>query len=190
MSRISRFILFIILPVLIAACAGAPSSASSTSTDTYVSPNMNLDYENALPVRMQFSLGTLILAETKTPVTQAQAEQFLPLWQALLSLSNTGNSASAEVNSLLGQIEAVFSAEQLSAIADMKLTFSDMTGWAAANGITLGSGSGQPGQGQGMSPEARATRQAENGKTAQSGTSSGASSALTKAVIAYLETLK
>ena len=73
---------------------------------------------------------------------------------------------------------------------NIKMTFSDMTGWASANGVTLGSGSGQPGQGQGMSAEARATRQAENGKTGASGASNGASAALTRAAINYLETLK
>ena len=64
-----------------------------------------------------------------------------------------------------------------------------MTSWASANGVTLGSGSGQPGQGMGLSPEAKATRQAENGKTG-GGPANGASAALTGATIKYLETLK
>jgi hypothetical protein len=39
-----------------------------------------------------------------------------------------------------------------------------------------------------MSPEARATRQAEEGKTgSETGASSGASAALTRALIEYLE---
>jgi hypothetical protein len=69
-----------------------------------------------------------------------------------------------------------------------------MQEWAAANGITLGSGEGTGtggqggGQGQSLSPEARATRQAEEGKTpSETGSSNGASAALTRALIAHLE---
>lgn len=190
MSRLSLLTLVIILAVTIAACGSAAPAVAATTSDTYSSPNLVTSYENALPARMQLSLGTLKLAETGTPVTQEQASKFLPLWQALQSMTSSGNSASAEVNALLGQIEAIFSAEQLTAIKGMKMTFADMTSWASANGVTLGSGSGQPGQGQGMSAEARATRQAENGKTGESGQSNGASAALTGAAIKYIQSLK
>lgn len=189
MNRFAFFTLFLLLAVALSACAPAAPAASAASPDAYVSPNLDATYENALPARMQLSLGTLKLADTGTPVSAEQAAKLLPLWQALQSMTSSGNSASAEVNALLGQIEAIFSAEQLAAIKGMKLTFADMTSWASANGVTLGSGSGQPGQGQGMSAEARATRQAENGKTG-GGPGNGASAALTGAAIKYLETLK
>ena len=189
MSRLGLVSLLVILIVALSACGSTSAVSKSPSADSYNSPNLDLGYENALPARMQFLLGTLMLAETKTSVTAEQAKVFLPLWQALQSMTSSGNSATEEVNALLGQIEAIFTPEQLAAVKEWKLTFADMNSWAAANGITLGSGSGQPGQGQGMSPEARATRQAENGK-AGGGTSSGASAALTRAVIAYLEKVK
>jgi hypothetical protein len=188
MSRFSLLILFAVLAIALSACAAAPA-VLAPSPDTYTSPNLDATYTNALPARMQLSLGTLKLAETSTPVTADQAAKFLPLWQALQSMTTSGNSASAEVTALLSQIEAIFSAEQMAAIKAMKMTFSDMTTWASANGVTLGSGSGQPGQGQGMSAEARATRQAENGKT-DGGPGNGASAALTGAAIKYLESLK
>ena len=189
MSRFSLFSLFLIIAIALTACGTAAPAASAPSPDSYTSPNLVTTYENALPARMQLSLGTLKLAETTTPVSVEQAAKFLPLWQALQSMTTSGNSASAEVNSLLGQIEAIFTPEQLNSIKGMKMTFTDMTTWASANGVTLGSGSGQPGQGQGMSAEARATRQAENGKTG-GGPGNGASAALTGATIKYLETLK
>jgi hypothetical protein len=188
MSRFSLLTLFIVLAVALSAC-GTAAPAPVSSPDAYNSPNLDTTYTNALPARMQLSLGTLKLAETSTPVTPEQAAKFLPLWQALQSMTSSGNSASAEVNALLAQIESIFSAEQLVAIKGMKLTFTDMTTWASANGVTLGSGSGQPGQGMGLSPEAKATRQAENGKTG-GGPANGASAALTSAAIKYLETLK
>jgi hypothetical protein len=190
MSRFSLLTLFVVLAIALSACGAGAPAVSAPSPDTYTSPNLDVTYSNALPARMQLALGTLKLADTNTPVSAEQAAKFLPLWQALQSMTTSGNSASAEVNALLSQIEAVFSAEQMTAIKDMKMTFTDMTTWASANGVTLGSGSGQPGQGQGMSAEARATRQAENGKTGESGPGSGASAALTSAAIKYLETLK
>jgi len=189
MKRFSFLTLFLVLAVALSACATAAPAASTSSPDVYISPNLDTTYENALPARMQLSLGIIKLADTGTPVSTDQAKKLLPLWQALQSMTSSGNSASAEVNALLGQIETIFSAEQLAAIKDMKLTFTDMTAWASANGVTLGSGSGQPGQGQGMSAEARATRQAEEGKTG-GGPGNGASAALTGAAIKYLETIK
>jgi hypothetical protein len=189
MSRFSVLTLFMLLALALSACGTAAPAASLPSAETYTSPNLDTTYTNALPARMQLSLGTLKLAETSTPVTPEQAAKLLPLWQALQGMTASGNSASAEVIALLGQIESIFTAEQLAAIKTMKLTSMEMTTWANANGVTLGSGSGQPGQGQGMSPEAKATRQAENGKTG-GGPANGASTALTGATIKYLETLK
>jgi len=70
----------------------------------------------------------------------------------------------------------------------MKLLQTDMQAWATANGITLGSGGGTPGQGSGLSAEARATKQAEQGVTSgESGSGSKLASALMDAVIASLE---
>jgi hypothetical protein len=67
----------------------------------------------------------------------------------------------------------------------LKLTQTAFQQWVAANGITMGSDSGQPGSGSGLSPEARATRQASEGRTGQSG--AGTSTAVVGLVITYLE---
>jgi hypothetical protein len=115
----------------------------------------------------------------------------LPLWQALQNMTKTGNSAQAEVNALLAQIEAAFTPEQLTAIRDMKLTSADLQTWSAANGVAVGNGGGQPGQGgggSGMSPEARATKQAAEGVTSGSG-GNGVSTVMLDALITYLQGL-
>ena len=191
MTRIS-LLTIILLSLLLASCSGtaAPASPNSSNSDAYVSPNLDVSYENALNARLQLTLGSLKLAETNTPITPDQAKIMLPLWQALLNMTRTGNSAQAEVNALLGQIEAAFTPEQLTAIRAMGLTSADLQTWASANGITLGSGSGQPGSGQGsgMSPEARATKQAAEGITSGSG-GNGISTAMLNALIAYLQGL-
>ena len=88
---------------------------------------------------------------------------------------------------MLGQIESAMTGEQLAAIGELKLVQTDIQEWATANGVTLGAGGGQPGSGQGLSPEAKATRQASEGRTA--GSSGGASTAIVEAVITYLESM-
>ena len=191
MTRIS-LLTIILLSLLLASCSGtaAPASTTSSNSDAYVSPNLDVSYENALNARLQLTLGSLKLAETNTPITADQAATMLPLWQALQNMTRTGNSAQAEVNALLGQIEAAFNPEQLTAIRAMGLTSADLQTWASANGITLGSGSGQPGSGQGsgMSPEARATKQAAEGITSGSG-GNGISTAMLNALTTYLQGL-
>ena len=191
MTRIS-LLTIILLSLLLASCSGtaAPASTTSSNSDAYVSPNLDVSYENALNARLQLTLGSLKLAETNTPISRDQAQAMLPLWQALQNMTRTGNSAQAEVNALLGQIEAAFNPEQLTAIRAMGLTSADLQTWASANGITLGSGPGQPGSGQGsgMSPEARATKQAAEGITSGSG-GNGISTAMLNALIAYLQGL-
>lgn len=186
MTRISLLIL--ILSLLLASCSGTAGSVSTTAVNpgAYVSPNLDTDYENALNARMQLTLGSLKLAETAAPITAEQARIMLPLWQALQNMTRTGNSAQAEVDALLAQIESAFTAEQLTAIRGMRLASADLQAWAAANNITLGSNGGQGmGQGSGMSPEARATKQAEMGVTRESG--GGAASALLDSLIVYLQ---
>lgn len=192
MKRIFIPTLIVIFTLFLASCSGtaAPASTTSSNSDAYVSPNLDVSYENALNARLQLTLGSLKLAETNTPITPEQAKAMLPLWQALQNMTRTGNSAQAEVNALLAQIEAAFTPEQLTAIRGMKLASADIQTWASANGVTLGSGSGQPGSGQGssMSLEARATKQAAEGITSGSG-GNGVSTAMLNALISYLEGL-
>jgi hypothetical protein len=183
------FVFFFAL--LLAACSGTAAPAPITGGDIYVSQNLPVDYEGALAVRKQLALGTLTLNEGDLAVGAEQAQALIPLWQALRSTQQAGGTAQAEVSALLTQIESAMTPEQLQAIAAMKLTQPAMQEWATANGITLGSGSGQPGQGSGMSPEARATKQAEQGITSsEGGSGSKLASALMDAVIASLEAQK
>ena len=181
--------LVFLFALLLASCSGTAAPASTTSNDLYVSQNLPVDYEDALAVRNQLALGTLELIQSDSAISAEQAQTLLPLWQALRSTQQAGGTAQAEVNALLTQIEAAMTPEQLQSIASMKLTFTNMQEWATANGITMGSGGGSPGQGSGMSAEARATKQAAEGVTSSSGGSgSKLPTALMDAVIASLQT--
>jgi len=170
-------------------------------TETLVArPTLDVAYENALTPRLLLGLGTLKLAETSTPVTAEQVPQLLMLWYAFDALTQPGTSAQADqanVDSLLSQIEAVYTPEQIMAINSMRLTQTELDTWAQVNGISASNGSGQ-GQGQGgggggsgMSPEARATKQAAQGiSNPSSGGEGGLATAVTQAVLAYLQSIQ
>lgn len=182
MKRI--LILTLILSTLLLSACGA-SSATTTTGDTYTSINIPTDYENALPIRNQLAIGTMKLDGSAQAVTPEQAQQLLPLYQALRGTSTSGGASQEEISALLSQIEGTMTAEQLGAIRDMQLTFTDMQTWATENGVTLGSGGGQPGSGMGLSAEERATKQAAEGMTGQT-PGSGGGAAVLDAVIEYL----
>lgn len=179
--------LVFLFALLLASCSGTAAPAPTAGGDLYVSQNLPVDYEGALAVRNQLALGTLELIQTDSAISAEQAQTLLPLWQALRSTQQAGGTAQAEVSALLTQIEAAMKPEQLQSIAGMKLTFTDMQDWATANGITMGSGGGQPGQGSGMSAEARATKQAAEGVTSSGESGSKLPTALMDAVIASLQ---
>jgi hypothetical protein len=183
-------LLTLVALIALSACSSAPAApaASTTAQDTYTSANLDTSYESALSARNQLALGMLQLDGTANAITPEQAKSLLTLWQALRGTTQSGASAQAEVSALLGQIEGALTAQQLAAIKDLKLTQTAFQQWAAANGVTMGAGGGQPGSGQGLSPEARATRQAAEGRTGSTGSSGGASTAVLTAVITYLET--
>ncbi len=157
-----------------------------------VRPALDVFYENALSSRLLLGLGTLKLAETSTPVTSEQTPQLLMLWYAFDTLTRSGTSAQVEVDSLLAQIEAAYTPEQIMAINAMHLTQTDLQTWAQLNGITAsGSGGQGQGQGSGLSPEARATKQAAQGTSgAANGGENGLTAAVTGALLVYLQSIQ
>lgn len=173
-------------------------SRSNNSTTASQLTRINYEYEGVLSSRLLLAFGSLKLAESENPISVDQAPQMLMLWQALDNLTQSGISAEAEVAALTSQIEGLFTSEQISAINAMALTQVDLQTWAQTNGITTGSGTstgmgtGQgSGSGSGLSPEEKATKQAENSLTGTASSGEGGlSSAVTEALISYLEGIK
>jgi hypothetical protein len=176
-----------LLALVLAGCGGSQGTADTPGAEA--SSALDTSYENALALRNQLALGTLRLEETDRPVTVEQADELLLLWQALRGTTGSGASAPAEVNALLEQIEAAMTSEQLAAIGALRLTQTELQAWAQSQGLSTGLGTGmgseQPGSGHNLSPEERATRQAE--REASGGAGSGSSQALIDAVISLLE---
>lgn len=175
-------LLTLLLALFLTACGSAPAASSSApAASAYVSANLPTDYEGATSVRNQLALGIIALDGTDQTLSAEQAKTLIPLWQALRSTQGSG-SAQDEVSALLKQIEETLTKEQLAAIAALKLSQTDMQKWATANGVTMGSG--QPGSGAELSPEAKATRQAQQGASG-----GGASTALVDGVVKYLQSI-
>jgi len=114
------------------------------------------DQEGNMPLALKLLMGTFKLEETDHPITASQAEEMLPLWKALRSLSESETTASEELDALVNQIEDILTPEQVTEIDAMELTVQDMRVVSEEMGIELG-GSGRFGD---MTPEMQATREA------------------------------
>lgn len=192
MSKLPVFLTIVFAAAAIAACgrsggdeaaaegvrnggsgSGAVQSGSSRQQDGQVgapfSASLSMGYDGALPLTNQVILGVFGLEQTELAITGKQASEMLPLWQALRSGTIQNQ---AERAAIMGQIEAVFTAEQFQAIADLQLTAADQVEWAEANGVELpqagqgvrgarGEQGGPGGNFADMSPEERAALRQE-----------------------------
>ncbi len=120
---------------------GAKTTVAPTSGATTYGGALDTTYPNALDVTSQLALGTLKLEGTENAVTEAQAAQLLPLWEAL---SGTAAETEAERTGLVQQIEDTMTATQVSAIAAMALTQADEQAWTPSQALTGGFGAGGP----------------------------------------------
>jgi hypothetical protein len=142
--------------------------------------------ENALPIRTQLMVGTLMLESTSFAVSPEQASELLVLWQASNALSRSGTGAQEEILAVLSQIEGAMTPDQIAAIAEMKLTREATQAMSQELGLSMGGGDGEGaanrGQGQNMTAEEKAAREAERAER----NTTGASSALLNALIEIL----
>jgi hypothetical protein len=118
-----------VLALGLAGCGTSKTVSTSTSTD-----RLNTNYANALPVETQLVLGTLKLEGTSQAVDPAMATQLLPLYSLLQQLTTSGTAAQAEIDAVLDQIQATMTADQIHAIAAMKLTQTDLTNYFGQSG--------------------------------------------------------
>lgn len=118
----------LILPALFLFLVGCSANGGSNTSSSAASSGGALptDYEDALPVQSQLIVGTLKLADTELAVDADQAADLVPLWQAVQTLSQSETTAVVELDALLKQIQEAMSAEQIQAIAAMKLTSADL----------------------------------------------------------------
>lgn len=100
---------------------------------------LSTEYANAAPAEIQLLVGILKLEGTDLIITPSQATSLLTLLNSL-----KGNSATQEqVTSIIQQAQAILSAHQITAIANMQIT------QESAMTIMQEQGLGMGGQGQG-----------------------------------------
>ena len=151
-----------IATVVLAGCGGGeatPATVEEEDAGAYTSAVLDTSYPDALDARNQLMLGTIQLEGTGDAVTTEQAKALLPLWQALRG----GVTARQEVAAVLKQIEGTMTSGQLEAIAAMQLSQEDLRTWMQEQGPGVEGGFPGAGGGREISPELRATRQAEFG---------------------------
>jgi hypothetical protein len=111
----------------LAACGGTAASGNEQPvTSAAAAGQLNANYTDALPVASQLILGSLRLDEGDQVISVEQAGQLLPLWQAYQSLSNSDNTAQAELDGLLAQIQQRMTPAQIEAIRALQLTTDDV----------------------------------------------------------------
>jgi hypothetical protein len=111
----------LVMILIFASCNSNTSSSSTTET-----ANSSAQSGTSLSQVNRLLVGTLKLEHTDQGISQDEAVQLLPLWQAYRSLSSSQTSAEAEVEALLQQIEGTMTSDQIQAIKDMNLTSTDM----------------------------------------------------------------
>jgi hypothetical protein len=121
----------------LAGCGTNKTVSTSTSTD-----RLNTSYANALPVETQLVFGTLKLEGTPQAVDPTMATQLLPLYTLLQQLTTSGSAAQAEIDAVLDQIQGTMTADQIHAIAAMKLTQTDLTNYFGQSGQFTGTRTG------------------------------------------------
>ena len=189
-KSIFRIALFTLIAVsLVYACA--PKVEVETVPTSLASTVLSIEYSDAANLRSQLAYGTIKLADTPNAITSDQAKTLIPLWQAVVSLSGDTTTASEELTAVQDQITAALTAEQLQAIAEMKITNAGLNVFYAEYGVVLPTPipgvTKVPGSGSGKTDEEKAA--AEATKTAAgetTGTGQSAKTLLFEKTIEYL----
>src|SRR5271157_565145 len=88
----------------------------------------------------RYAIGTLKLEGTSLAVTKDEATTLLPLWKAMLSLSNSNTTAPAEIQALQDQIKGSMTADQVTSIEKLDLSPQNMRTIMASLNLQYGNG--------------------------------------------------
>ncbi len=178
MKKIGLTILIVLILALSACGSSPSANATqipaatqaSTEVQSTASTSPTTSNDNELSMEYQLLFGTFKLEGTNQAVTADQAATLLPLWQQIQSLGpsmgpgqgnppqgqsaatptpQTANSDSqTQIDALVKQIQAAMTADQIQAIAALKLTRASAMTIMQDQGISMSGSSGQAGNGQ------------------------------------------
>jgi hypothetical protein len=117
MKKTTLISILLILALSGTACTGARPASNSNQGD---------ETPRELPLATKLLIGTLKLEETPNAVDAQQAAILLPLWQLLKSLNSSGTTATQETDSVVQQIQAAMTSDQIKAIDGMDLSGRDL----------------------------------------------------------------
>lgn len=133
MKKAAIVVRSLILALLLASCGGGAKAGGSAEEN-----GLSDGYQDALAVPAQLALGSLQLEETDLAIDKELAAKLLTLWQAYQSLSGSDTAAEVEVTAVIDQIQDTMTAQQIEAIAAMKLTAEDATTFMTEMGGAFG----------------------------------------------------
>jgi hypothetical protein len=107
---------------------GGPQGQSTTGNGTAQAQTM--------PVDSITGIGIIKLEGTENAIDSETAANLLPLFKALKALSTNSNTSVAEMSALNKQIKNTLTAEQLTAIENLKITTADVSKLLKENGLT------------------------------------------------------
>lgn len=140
MKKLILLLSMMTLLLLVACSGGGNDSRAETMDEQTEVVGLMTDYRDALSVQGQLALGTVQLEETDLAVTEAQATELLPLWQALQSLSDSDTAAQLELDAVVKQISHTMTDEQIAAIVAMELTTGSLTELQESGVLAFGGG--------------------------------------------------
>lgn len=143
--------LIVALPLFIAltACSSVKNS-SAGSAQPATTQNAQGGFANfaSQPVENKLAIGILKLEGTPNAVTSKEAQDLLPLWKGVKSLSTSSTASPDEIQALYKQIEDTLTPAQLQAIKNLNLQQADFQALMQQYGVQLqqngGFGNGTP----------------------------------------------
>jgi hypothetical protein len=174
--KIKTLVISLLLLAFTLTACSAPTPTTAADQNAPQQPGQNGGPAGGGPqntLESRLAMGTLKLEGTSQAVTADQAKQLLPLWQQVKTLETNTTNSQADMQAVYQNIEKAMTADQIKAIQDMNPTQSDIQDLIKSLGITPpAGGAGRPNGGTSfptMSPDQRATRQAERTLTPGNG---------------------
>ena len=154
MRKIWRVLIGLLVIMTLVGCGTTNSDTLSdgqVSAETSQEVRLRDDYADALSIQGQLASGTLLLEETELVVDEALAAELLPLWRAVRSLINSDTAAALEIEAVYNQIQDTMTPDQISAIAEMKLTEETLATMLEEGELFFGQSNFAGGRGEGAS---------------------------------------
>ncbi len=132
----------IIFGITLAALVGTLVACGKKTTTSTTGGTIN--GTGTLSPAAELVVGTMKLEGTDLAVTAEQAKTLLPLWQTYQSIASSSTTATEEMNSLVDQIRAAMTSQQVEKISALKLTQQDMMSVMQTAGVGFGGAQGTP----------------------------------------------